>query len=441
MSPTDLPARIVAASTALARDLSAWSAAHPDCPLADAEAAMLQAVRAALPTLRERVLGQTHRARQTLPVHCPTCHHAVRVWDWRPRQVLSVCGRVQWERPWALGHRCHASFGAGDAALGLRAYQHCSDGLTTLLVRLGSTSSVRDAAHLLTATTGLVLSSETVRRVTEAAGAHAATEQDVRTAAYGAGGEPAGDQRAPGTLVVETEGVMVRYQDGWHEAKVGVVGGWETAQPDGHLQQASDVAAREERSAVAMRLGAEAARRGALTVVGWHGAHNGIAALRPVVVLGDGAKWIWEAAAAQFGARTEIIDYFHACEHLSTVAGLLYGAGSAAAARWARARREELRTQGVAGILPHLSPPAGLSAEATAQVRTERGYFSSNAARMAYPAFRARGLPIGSGAVASSAKHVVQHRLKRAGARWSPAGARALLALRAQQASCFGEAA
>ena len=61
--------------------------------------------------------------------------------------------------------------------------------------------------------------------------------------------------------------------------------------------------------------------------------------------------------------------------------------------------------------------------------RLERGYFTTNAARMAYPTYRARGLPIGSGAVESAAKHLVQDRLKRAGMRWSEAGAEALLAL------------
>jgi hypothetical protein len=68
---------------------------------------------------------------------------------------------------------------------------------------------------------------------------------------------------------------------------------------------------------------------------------------------------------------------------------------------------------------------------ATATVlHRERGYFSSNAARMQYPALREQQLPIGSGAVEASAKHLVQHRMKRAGSRWSDLGARAILDLR-----------
>lgn len=65
----------------------------------------------------------------------------------------------------------------------------------------------------------------------------------------------------------------------------------------------------------------------------------------------------------------------------------------------------------------------------------ERGYFAANAARMEYPRFRHLGLPVGSGAIESGAKHLVQHRLCRAGMRWSARGATAILALRTHRLS------
>jgi hypothetical protein len=70
-------------------------------------------------------------------------------------------------------------------------------------------------------------------------------------------------------------------------------------------------------------------------------------------------------------------------------------------------------------------------------LRRERGYFATNALRMNYPAIRKQALPIGSGAVESSATHVVQQRMQRAGQRWSDAGGRAMLALRAGTASGY----
>ena len=100
---------------------------------------------------------------------------------------------------------------------------------------------------------------------------------------------------APGMLVVETDGVMVPYLDGWHEVKLGLVAG----QVDGKLESPSYLAVRASVDELGPRLLAEAARRGALEVVGWEGpvTGRGLAVLRKVVILGDGAVWIWNLAA------------------------------------------------------------------------------------------------------------------------------------------------
>jgi hypothetical protein len=449
MTRSALPPAIVAACEALALALSQYAATHPDAALARLEADVLATVRTALPTLLHAVLQTTLRAATTLPVRCPQCQHRASEHDWRRRRVLTTCGLLCWERPWATCLTCGHRFGAGDATLGVGPYQRQSAGVRELATALGSATVFREAGALLAQMAGLALSRETVRRDTEVAGTVLADAQDAAAARDAAGSEPGVVDAAPGVLVAETDGVMVRYQDGWHEVKLGVVGGWQVAvagppdpeAPAGHLLAPSYVAAREESASFAQRLGAEVARRGGLAVVGWHGTHQGVAELRPVVLLGDGAKWIWVSVADQFGSVTEIVDFYHACEHLTTVAGLLHGPGSAAAAVWAAARRDELRDDGVDVILPHLSAPDGLSAAALDKLATERGYFRTNQARMQYPAFRAQGLPIGSGAVESSAKHLIQQRLKRAGMRWSDAGSRALIALRAERASQIGKAA
>ena len=104
---------------------------------------------------------------------------------------------------------------------------------------------------------------------------------------------------APGTFVVETDGVMVRYQSGWHEVKLGVIGG----QVDGALRALSYVAARQTAEEFGPRLLAEAARRGAFEIVGWDGPITGnpLAQLRSVVVLGVSrcAHLLRQQAAAQ----------------------------------------------------------------------------------------------------------------------------------------------
>ncbi|MHB8575634.1 MAG: ISKra4 family transposase [Dehalococcoidia bacterium] len=450
MSRQHLPPAMVAASNALAWALSEYADAHPDTALATLEAEVLAAVRTALPALLHAVLQGTLRSLAAQPVRCPRCQHRASVHDWRPRQLLTTCGLLRWERPWATCSTCGQGFGTGDATLGIVPYQQQSAGVTALVTALGSTLPFREAAQVLTRTTGLVLGRETVRRDTEGAGTAVADAQDAVVAAAAGGAEPAVVDPAPGVLVAETDGVMVRYQTGWHEVKIAVVGGLVAAPrpaADGavaverRLTAPRSVAAREESTAFAQRVGAEVARRGGLAVVGWHGQHQGGAELRPVVVLGEGAQWIWVTVASQFGTVIEIVNLYHACEHLTTVAGLLHGAGTAAATAWAAARRDELRQQGVDVILPQLTAPVGRTAEAMAGLRTEQGYFRGNQARMQYPTFRGQGLPIGSGAVESSAKHVIQQRMKRAGMRWSDPGGRALIALRAQHATEIGVAA
>lgn len=447
--PTRLPTLIVSpaltqAVTALAEDLARFASRQPDCSLDALEDAVVAALRTAAPALLAATLQSSHRrlaaGRWPHAPRCPRCQQPAAVHAWRPRAVQTRAGTLQFARPWALCGPCGQGFSPTDTALGLAAQQRLSAGLRQLVVALGSETSFRAAAWLLTQTTGLGVSPETVRTVSEAAGAAALAQQEqqaehvARTAAAPVPCDPAPDQ-----LVGEADGVMVRFQDGWHEVKVGVVGGWDTAAAQQgtapHLQAPSYVALRGAPAVFGAQWGAEAARRGALAVVGWSGRGNSVARLRPVVVLGDGAAWLWEQAATQFGERTEIVDFYHACEHLTTVAGLLHGVGSAAATAWAAARRDELRHQGVAAVLPHLAAPAGCAAETAAKLRTERGYFSGNAARMQYPTFRAAGLPIGSGAVESSARHVIQQRLKRAGARWSDAGGQAMAALRARLAT------
>src|SRR5439155_15892069 len=196
---------------------------------------------------------------------------------------------------------------------------------------------------------GVHVGSETLRTHAERAGTELEGRQRRAMAHVEATQELAPDaphEPALGRLVVETDGVMVRYRDcglegsPWHEVKLGIVGGWTGTRPDAHLEAPSYVAAREKAAPFARRLSTEAARRGALDVVGWrgHAADGGghEALLRPVVVLGDGAKWIWDEVAATFGGeRTEIVDWWHSAEHLWDLSKTLHGNGTPEVTAWA----------------------------------------------------------------------------------------------------------
>ena len=305
-------------------------------------------------------------------------------------------------------------------------------------------TTFREAAVLLEELAGVAVGSETLRTHAEQWGTELEGLQRRAMAQVQVTQEPPSElvhQPALGRLVVEADGVQVRYHDRgpdgspWHEVKLGIVGGWTGDRPDAHLQEPSYVAAREKAAPFTRRLGAEAARRGSLDVIGWRGraadggGHEAI--LRPVVVLGDGARWIWEEVAASFGGeRTEIVDWWHAAEHLWDLSKVLHGEGTPEATAWAEHAKHLLWRHGPLPLLALLREVVAPSTDAQTVLQRERGYFTRNAHRMHYPLFRRHGLPVASGAVEGGAKHLVQQRMKRAGMRWSELGARAILHLR-----------
>jgi hypothetical protein len=441
-----LPAPMLARLSALGAELATVAQRHRDAPLEDQERAVLEAVRGALPELLGAVLRLSLSSldpRQGRLRHaCPACGAKARVQGWRERRVRTICGEVAFERPWCVCPGCGAGWSPADAALGLAPRARLSAGLDAWVARVGAqATSFARAGGLLGLLAGLDVGPETVRRRAERTGAALEAGQQAAIAHVAAEREAAGPtDPAPGTLVVEADGVQVRYTDGWHEVKVGLVGGL----VDRELTAPSYVAAREGPDRFGPRLLAEAARRGALEVVGWEHAPGDdpadprvppLAVLREVAVLGDGAPWIWGLAAEHFGRRHEVVDFFHAAEHAWAAARALHGPDAPEARAWAEARVHELRDHGAGPVLAALAAAEPPSPEAAEALRKERGYFETNAPRMDYPAVRAAGLPLGSGPVESAAKHVVQQRLKVAGARWSEPGARAMLTLCAHLAS------
>ena len=437
MSET-LPAAIVTEVEALGRALLRLSREQADRSLAATETAFRQLLQQVVPGLFRAVLltSQTTLHPGGSPPHtgCPQCRQRVPVHSWRVRQVQTSCGRLSLDRPWYHCSACQQGFSPTDQTLGLGARTRLSEPLADWVVQLGAATTFAEASRLLGVLTGVNVSPETIRQLTETRGQAfeaqtAARSQTVLTTQEAA--EPV--DVPPGTLTVETDGVMVRYQDGWHEVRIGVVGG----SLAGETTALSYVAARESVDAFGHRLLAEAARRGALEVLDWHGSplRRQLAVLPTVLLLGDGAPWIWRLGADYFGTRLEVLDYYHATEHLWTVAQAVFGEGTTAARDWAAARSRELQASGPDPVHVALARLRPLTPEAATVVRRERQYFRTHAGRLDYPAIRAQGLPIGSGAVESAAKHLIQHRLKRAGARWSEAGARGVIAVRCRLSS------
>ncbi len=160
----------------------------------------------------------------------------------------------------------------------------------------------------------------------------------------------------------------------------------------------------------------------------WEARRGGLGRAKETLVLADGGSWIWHLKADRWAQALELLDFYHAGEHLWALGRALCGADEAKAKAWVEPRLHRLRhgqEQSVLREVAALKPPGG---ERGKLVRAEQKYFAGQAQRMNYQGMAARGWPIGSGAVESACRQS-QCRFKRAGQFWTQAGLRNLSAL------------
>jgi hypothetical protein len=155
--------------------------------------------------------------------------------------------------------------------------------------------------------------------------------------------------------------------------------------------------------------------------------------IRQLVVIGDGARWIWNLADQRFPQATQIVDLYHAREHLHELADLLAFIVPDPAA-WLQQRLTEL-DNGDIEALSRAARTYDLSGPKADELDKAVNYFETNAHRMRYAYYRKLGMFVGSGVVEAGCKSVVGARLKRSGMHWTARGATAIATLRCQHAS------
>jgi len=157
---------------------------------------------------------------------------------------------------------------------------------------------------------------------------------------------------------------------------------------------------------------------------------RGMGSAKTVVFLGDGAVWVWKLARLNFPGAVCILDYYHACEHLSLLSAALYGEGTALAKRRYRLWKKWLLKDKVADIISQAKEVLPQEAVTRKLAKVQIGYLERNRTKMLYRTFRTAGYFIGSGVVEAGCKVVVGQRLKQSGMLWSRQGAEHLLAIR-----------
>ena len=293
-------------------------------------------------------------------------------------------------------------------------------GLEEMLVRLGSWMPFGQAQRFLVDWMKLnSLSEATVRRHTEAAGAAYVAIQEEEATALEQGGELPRELPGSGSarLVVEVDGAMVPLVGGeWAEVKTLVIGEVDQAagEEPGVLGRVSSFSRLTGAADFTRRAVVETHRRG----VGEWG---------QVALVSDGAEWIQGFGDFHCPGSVRILDFPHAAQYVAELGRGVFGEGAPVADEWRRKQLDRLKHEGATPVL------AGLKVLVQSQetdLSRPLAYLEKREAQMQYPVFQARGWPIGSGAVESANKLVVEARLKGGGMHWARPRVNPMLGLR-----------
>jgi hypothetical protein len=371
---------------------------------------------------------------------CAAGHQADFV-SYRVKTADTVLGPVTIRRAWYHCAGCGHGLAPRDAELGV-AGQTMSPGLRKITARAAAAVPFAAAARLVGELAGIAVTGRRAGRRAEADGNAAAAAGLAEAAAITTRALvpllPPG--ALPGKLYVaidgtgvpmvtaETENRAGKGEDGrarTREVKMAAVFTQTAVDDDGYPVRdpasSSYVATFAPAADFGILMAAEARRRGAGHV-------------RQLTILGDGAVWIWNLAAAHFPEATQIVDLFHAREHVHDLANLAARLLAGHRDDWLAGRLAELDNGDITALIA-----AGRSLRFLGSLAAERDkalhYFEANACRMHYARYRALGLFVGSGTVEAGCKAVIGQRLKLSGMRWTEQGATGILTLRCHDAS------
>jgi hypothetical protein len=308
---------------------------------------------------------------------------------------------------------------------GLCAHQQLSPALEDKLAYFATVTGSYEAASRLAAKVGVVIEDSTVRALVQRLGARAHEQTQARLKTIPKEKAPTS---APSALaVVMIDGFQVRHRGegwgekktrkprvAWHEQKIGVFYRHEQ-NAAGQLTQKVVVSCQGEPVELGERLH-------------WEARRGGLGRARETLSVCDGAAWIWNLVSARWGQAHQLLDFYHASQHLHALGEAWHPHEAQVRHTWVEKQLHDLRhgrekrvLRRIAGLVPSAGPAGEV-------IEREQNYFANHAGRMNYGSVAARGWPIGSGAVESACAQK-QGRVKGPGQFWSPAGLRHLTAL------------
>jgi hypothetical protein len=367
-----------------------------------------------------------------LDVAC-SCGHSARYRELRCRRILTAVGEVELVRPYYLCPHCHQGQFPFDAELDVED-KDLSPGVRRMLAVVGQAAPFDQGREQMKLLAGLEVTTKAVERTAEAIGEDIGRregeqiQQAMQLELPVVIGEPIpilyvqmDGTGVPVTKAERGEGKLEGEPARTREVKLGCVFTQTSYDQQGHALRDPDsttyTGAIETAAEFGKRLYAEAWNRG------WSRA-------KKKVIMGDGAEWIWNLADLHFPGAIQIVDLFHARQHLWDLARLLYPGDDARQKQWVMRHQPKLdegKIEKLVGYLRSLQPS---SPELAETIRKTADYFEKNADRMRYPEFRRQHLFVGSGVVEAGCRTVIATRLKQSGMFWTVRGANAIIALR-----------
>ncbi len=398
--------------------------------------AVEMATRAAMHRAGAAVLSKLLSSSEAAPqeVPCP-CGRRARYHDTRPKQLLSAVGAVEFERAYYRCPHCHHGQSPRDQKLDVEATA-CSPGVRRMIGVVGSETSFERGREQLQLLAGLRLTAKAVERHAEALGADIAGREQAEIHWAKQLELPEICDRAVPLLYIEMDGtgvpVVKRETAGRagktegqsarsREVKLGCVFTQSTTDKQGRPVRDEDsttyTGAIETAEEFGLRIYTEAWRRG------WSRA-------KKKVLIGDGAVWIWNLAHQHFPGAVQIVDLYHARQHLWELSAKLFAGDDGGRKRWTARLLDKLDRGKIEVLVETLRQFQTTSEELAHLLLNQADYFERNAERMRYPSFRSQGLFVGSGVVEAGCRTVIGSRLKRSGMFWTVRGANAVTALR-----------
>jgi hypothetical protein len=367
------------------------------------------------------------------------CGHSAHYKELRSKTVLTVLGPVELTRPYYLCVDCSKGQCPADVELGVAGLES-STGVRRMEAVLGSELPFATGCEPMKLLAGLDVTAKAIERSAEAIGAQIAQRDEQEISRIKQLVLPVVSKRNIPIMYVLMDGVQIPVvaseavgrtgriegqRAHTRECKLGCVFTQTTVDKDGWAIRDPDsttyVGAIETAEEFGLRIYTEAWRNG------WQWATI-------KVVIGDGAVWIWNLADQHFAGAIQIVDLYHAREHLWEIAALLHPKDSEAKKLWMNPMKKLLDDGNIEALLAHLHDIAALCNDASdglaQEILKKTEYFATNASRMRYPEFRAKGLFVGSGVVEAGCKSIIAERLKRSGMFWTVRGSNAIIALR-----------